>query len=191
VRALLIHCVRVDASDIDAIARHDCAVAHCPASNAKLGHGIAPLVPLLAANVRVGLGTDSVASNDRMDMLDESRLAALFANAREGRHDALAASRALSLATIGGARALGIDGDVGTLEVGKSADLAAFRITDHRAPTHDPIAALIYAISGQNAHFVTVAGEVKVRNGQLLSADETLPARVQECADLLQKWVVQ
>ncbi len=190
-RPLLIHCVRVDADDIAAIAGHDCAVAHCPASNAKFGHGIAPLASLLHANVRVGLGTDSVASNDRMDLLDESRLAALFANTREERHDALAAERALCLATIGGAHALGMQGDIGTLEVGKAADIAAFRMPAFRAPVHDPVAALVFAISGQKAHFVAAGGEVRVRDGQLVSSDAGLPGRVQECADLLQKWLVQ
>jgi cytosine/adenosine deaminase-related metal-dependent hydrolase len=190
-QSLLIHCVRVDGEDIDTIARHDCAVAHCPASNAKLGHGIAPLTQLLDANIRVGLGTDSVASNDRMDMLDESRLAVLFAGAREGRHDALASDRALALATLGGARALGMQEEIGTLEVGKAADFAAFRVPEFRSPLHDPVAALIFAIAGQKADFVAVAGEVRVRDGRLVSADVGLPARVQACADLLQRWRFQ
>lgn len=188
-RALLIHCVRVDADDIGAIARHDCPVAHCPASNAKLGHGIAPLAALLAAGVRVGVGTDSVASNDRMDLLDEARLASLFATAREGRHDALGAERALELATLGGARALGLDGEIGTLEVGKAADLTAFPIPVHRAPIHDPIAAAVYSLAGLPATFVAVAGRVRVRDGQLVDADAELSRRVQASADLLQKWL--
>ncbi len=190
-QSLLIHCVRVDDEDIATIARHECAVAHCPASNAKLGHGIAPLTQLLGANVRVGLGSDSVASNDRMDMLDEARLAVLFAGAREQRHDALGSGRALELATIGGARALGLDSEIGTLDVGKAADLAAFKLRDLRSPVHDPIAALIFAIAGQKADFVAVAGEVRVRDGRLVSADEGLSVRVQECADLLQRWLLQ
>jgi cytosine/adenosine deaminase-related metal-dependent hydrolase len=190
-QSLLIHCVRVDSDDVAAIARHDCAVAHCPASNAKLGHGISPLKQLLDAKVRVGLGTDSVASNDRMDMLDESRLAVLLAGAREGRHDALVSDRALSLATIGGARALGISEAIGTLEIGKAADLAAFRVPEFRSPVHDPVAALIFAIAGQKADFVAVAGDVRVRDGQHINADAGLPGRVQACADLLQSWLAQ
>jgi len=190
-QSLLIHCVRVDAEDVAAIAQHDCAVAHCPASNAKLGHGIAPLTQLLDAGIRVGLGSDSVASNDRMDMLDEARLAVLFAGAREGRHDALASDRALSLATLGGARALGIDETIGTLQIGKAADLAAFRVPEVRSPVHDPVSALIFAIAGQKADFVAVAGDVRVRDGQLVDGDAGLPARVQACADLLQDWLVR
>ena len=187
-RPLLIHCVRVDEDDISAIARHDCSVAHCPASNAKLGHGIAPLGALLHARVRVGLGTDSVASNDRMDLLDEARLATLFATARERRHDALSSSRALELATLGGAQALGLDREIGSLEVGKAADLAAFPLQAHRAPIHDPVAAVVFALAGRPAEFVAVAGRVLVRDGLLIDDDAGLSQRVQRCADLLREW---
>ena len=190
VKPLLIHCVRVDARDIATIVSHDAAVAHCPASNAKLGHGTAPLASMRAAGIRVGLGTDSVASNDRMDVLDEARVAALFANAREARHDALSADDALALVTIGGARALGLDAEIGSLEVGKAADLAAFRVPLYRAPTHDPIAAAIYALAGVPAALVVVAGVEKVRDGVLIDADEALPQRVQSCARQLQEWLV-
>lgn len=190
VRPLLIHCVRVNDADVHTIAIHDCGVAHCPASNAKLGHGIAPLAQLLAAQVRVGLGTDSVASNDRMDLLDEARLASLFAMAREQRHDAVPAHRALELATIGGARALGLAADVGTLEAGKAADFAAFSAPDVRAPMHDPVAALVYSMAGARAHFVAVAGRVQVRDGRVLGGDARLAARVQATADRLQGWLL-
>lgn len=188
-RALLIHCVHVDADDIGAIARHGCAVAHCPASNAKLGHGIAPLAALLAAGITVGIGTDSVASNDRMDLLEEARLATLMASAREARHDAVGAVRALELATLGGARALGLANEIGSLGVGKAADLAAFAIPPHRLPVHEPVPALVYSLSGLPATFVAVAGRVRVRDGRLVDADDALAGRVQITADLLQQWL--
>jgi 5-methylthioadenosine/S-adenosylhomocysteine deaminase len=188
-RPLLIHCVRVDDDDVALIARHGCAVAHCPASNAKLGHGIAPLARLLENDIRVGLGTDSVASNDRMDLLDEARLAALFSSARERSHEALPAARALELATIGGARALGLDHETGTLEAGKYADLAAFPLRSDRAPVFDPVATVIYALAGTPASFVAVAGDVRVKDGRLRGADSELPARVQGTADQLQAWL--
>lgn len=188
-RALLIHCVQVDTRDVTTIAHHDCAVAHCPASNAKLGHGIAPLAAFLSAGVNVGIGTDSVASNDRMDLLEEARLATLMACAREASHDALGAVRALELATLGGARALGLAGEIGSLEVGKAADLAAFAIPHHRLPVHDPVPSLVYSLAGVPASFVAVAGRVRVRDGRLVDADETLPGRVQRTADLLQQWL--
>ncbi|MEO6446031.1 MAG: amidohydrolase family protein, partial [Gemmatimonadaceae bacterium] len=107
-RPLLIHCVTVSDNDLGTIARHSCAIAHCPASNAKLGHGIAPLGRMLTHGLRVGLGSDSVASNNRMDMLDEARLAVLLQRASERRHDVLPAAEAIQLATRGGAEALGL-----------------------------------------------------------------------------------
>lgn len=187
---LLIHCVRVDARDVAAIAAHDCGVAHCPASNAKLGHGIAPLRDLMAARVRVGLGSDSVASNDRMDLLEEARLASLLAGAREGRATALPASVALELATLGGARALGLEREVGSLEPGKAADLAAFPLDlAHRAPVHDPAAAAVFALAGSPASFVAVAGRVLVRGGAPVHRDASVRMRVQRSADLLQAWL--
>ena len=189
VKPLLIHCVRVDDTDIASIALHDASVAHCPASNAKLGHGIAPLALLRAAGIRVGLGTDSVASNDRMDLLDEARVAALFANAREARHDALSAAEALALATIESARALGMGSEVGSLEVGKAADFAAFAVPGHHAPLHDPCAAAVYSIAGGPASVVVVAGVEKVRDGRLVDAHDGLADRVQACANLLQDWL--
>jgi cytosine/adenosine deaminase-related metal-dependent hydrolase len=189
VAPLLIHCVRVDDADVRSIAGHDCGVAHCPASNARLAHGIAPLAELLAAGVRVGLGSDSVASNDRMDLLDEARLALLLAAARARRVDALAAPQALELATLGGARALGMAHEVGSLEVGKAADLAAFPLgAGSRGPLHDPIAAAVLALAGTSASFVAVAGLALVRDGALVDADRGLAARVQESADRLGAW---
>ena len=187
--ALLIHCVRVSEEDVAKIASHDCAVAHCPASNARLGHGIAPLARFLRAGIRTGLGTDSVASNDRMDLLDEARLASLFANANDATHDAVSATMVLDLATRGGARALGIDNETGSLDVGKSADFAAFPCPPHRAPVHDPIAALVLAMPGTRASFVAVAGRALVRRGALVQHDEGLAQRVQDTADRLQDWL--
>jgi cytosine/adenosine deaminase-related metal-dependent hydrolase len=187
---LLIHCVRVDEDDIRAIADHRCAVAHCPASNARLAHGIAPLAELLAVGLDVGLGSDSVASNDRMDLLDEARQALLFATARSREPNTLSAAEALELATLGGARALRLDGEIGSLEAGKAADLTAFQLNARgRGPTHDPVAAAVLALAGSPASFVAVAGRPLVRDGRLLDADSSLVRRVQESADRLQSWL--
>lgn len=165
---LLIHCVRMDDADIRAIASSDCPVAHCPVSNAKLGHGIAPLVELLAAGIRVGLGSDSMASNNRMDLLEEGRVAALMQRARTRCPDVLSAEQVLELATLGGARALGLDTRIGSLEPGKDADLAAFDLTsDHAAPVHDPAAALVFSLGGCPAKFVAVQGTVRVWDGEV------------------------
>jgi len=189
---LLIHCVRVDDADIAIIARHRCAVAHCPASNAKFGHGIAPLLPLLAAGIRVGMGSDSVASNNRMDILDEARLAVLIHRAATRRHDAFGAHQALELATIGGARALGIDSRVGSLEVGKDADLAAFRIDIPRTtPVGDPYSSAIFALPGRSAELVTVRGRILVEHGRALSTDDSLGDRVRSTGDALASWAAR
>jgi 5-methylthioadenosine/S-adenosylhomocysteine deaminase len=186
---LLIHCVRVDDADMEIIARRRCAVAHCPASNAKFGHGIAPLLPLVAAGIRVGIGSDSVASNNRMDILDEARLAVLIHRAATQRHDAFGAHQALELATIGGARALGIDSHVGSLETGKDADLAAFRTDIARTtPLGDPYSAAIFALPGRPAELVTVRGRVLVEGGRARSGDAALGQRVREVGTALASW---
>ena len=187
-RPLLIHCVRADPRDIEQIAREDCAVAHCPASNAKLGHGIAPLSDMLAAHVRAALGSDSMASNNRMDILEEARLAALFQRARHGAFHEISAQTALELATIDGARALDMEKSTGSLEPGKWADLAAFPL-DGVGPVHDPTVAAIFALPGTLASFVAIAGQVLVRDGRVLADDPSLAERVQSSADALQRWL--
>jgi cytosine/adenosine deaminase-related metal-dependent hydrolase len=189
---LLIHCVRVDDADIEIMARRRCAVAHCPASNAKFGHGIGPLLPLLAAGIRIGMGSDSVASNNRMDILDEARLAVLVHRAATRRHDAFGAREALELATIGGARALGIDSRVGSLEIGKDADLAAFRIDIPRTtPVGDPYSTAIFALPGRAAELVTVRGRVLVDRGRALGGDKALADRVRAAGEALASWTAR
>jgi cytosine/adenosine deaminase-related metal-dependent hydrolase len=187
---LLIHCVRVDAADIQIMARHRCSVAHCPASNAKFGHGIAPLLPIVDAGIRVGIGSDSVASNNRMDILDEARLAVLIHRAATQRHDAFGAHQALELATIGGARALNLDSRVGSLEVGKDADLAAFTTDIPRTtPLGDPYSAAIFALPGRSATLVAVRGKVLVERGRAISRDNKLAERVRKAGAALASWV--
>lgn len=187
--ALLIHCVRVDDADIEIMASRRCAVAHCPASNAKFGHGVAPVVKFLEAGIPVGLGSDSVASNNRMDILDDARLAALVQRALTGRHDVFDAKESLELATVGGARALGLESRIGSLEVGKEADLAAFRTDISRTtPVGDPYAAAVFALPGRSAEVVTVRGRVLVRGGQALAADTALVERVNAAGTALASW---
>jgi cytosine/adenosine deaminase-related metal-dependent hydrolase len=187
---LLIHCVRVDPTDISFIADAGCAVAHCPASNAKFGHGVAPVRAMLDAGIRVGLGSDSVASNNQMDLLGEARLAALLQNAVGGRSDVLSAEQALALATIGGARALGLADRIGTLDVGKAADLAAFPLDGARAvPTTDPVAAAVYALPGTVARLVCVAGRELVRDGRIVTQiDAGAAVRVEKSAAAMAAW---
>ena len=188
-RPLLIHCVRVNPADLEVIASRRAPVVHCPVSNAKLGHGIAPLLETLAAGIDVGLGSDSVASNNRMNLLEEARVALLMQRARVGTHEALSAADVLELATIGGACALGLAGEVGSLEVGKSADLAAFEI-GAAGPTFDPATAAVFAIEGARASFVAVAGTPLVVGGKLARPSAGLHERVQASADALRDWLM-
>ena len=192
VRPLLIHATQFDASDVALAAHYGCPVAHCPASNAKLGHGVAPLRALLDAGVTVGLGTDGVASNNRLDLLDEARTAALVQRAVCGRADALSAHEALVLATLGGARALGLADRVGSLEVGKDADLCAFRLepdADARAVhAGDPVSALVFALAGRPAALTVVQGRVRVREGAVVGQPVWLATRVAGVAERLRRW---
>jgi 5-methylthioadenosine/S-adenosylhomocysteine deaminase len=144
-RPLLIHCVLLDADDIRRVADTGSAVAHCPVANARLGHGLAPYPEIIEANVRVGLGTDSVGSNNRLDLLEEARIASILHRARVARPDVLSPDDLLKLVTIDGARALGLDGTIGTLEPGKAADLCAVSLAaPHVQPVHDPPAAAMW-----------------------------------------------
>ena len=186
---LLIHAVRLDAADIATIAAHNCTVAHCPASNAKFGHGIAPLAEYLEAGVTVGLGSDSVASNNRMDILEEARLAILFQRAVKRNETAIPAHTALEMATIGGARALRIDDRVGSLEVGKDADLSVFSLTAARVtPIGNIDAAIIFALAGARAEFVAVKGRPLLVDGKVLNTDPGLAGRVHAAAEALSAW---
>jgi 5-methylthioadenosine/S-adenosylhomocysteine deaminase len=185
-RPLLIHCVRTDEADIGLIADTRCSIAHCPASNAKLGHGWAPLQEWLDAGIAVGLGSDSMASNNRMHLLEEARLALLAHRARTPPRAAITAARALELATMNGARCLGIDREVGSLEVGKAADFVAFSLDDVAAvPPNEPNATAIFALGGARARVVAVAGNLRVRDGRLIDEDTALVARVRATGDAL------
>ncbi len=185
---LLIHCVRATAPDVRTIANTGCGVAHCPASNSKLGHGVAPLAALLAAGARVGLGSDSMASNNQMDMLTEARLAVLQQRSLAGRGDVLSARAALRLATLGGAEALRLDAEVGSLEAGKQADFATFLIDPIYGDVSDPAAALIFASHGVRVGRVVIAGVERMRDGVVAGLDERLPARVAAISRRLVEW---
>ena len=172
-RPLVIHAVRVDADDIALLAASECSVAHCPVSNARFGHGIAPLQALLDAGIAVGIGTDSVASNNRMDLLDEARVAHLMACTHSRSWTALPASRALWHATAGGAAALRLWPMLGTLAVGAPADLCAFPLDGLSAlPLADVADALVHGTAGSPARMTVAAGVQRVHDGQLVEQDQ-------------------
>ena len=191
-RTLLVHAIHADSGDMVLVRDSGASIVHCPVSNAKLGHGIAPVGQMLDAGIPVGLGSDSVASNDRMDMLAEARQAALMAALRAGVPDVLSAGQGLELATLGGARALRLADRIGTLEPGKDADLAAFPLDGpDTGPVHDPAVALVHVLAGTvRAALVTVAGRELVRNGVVLHEHAGLRERVAAMDQRVRGWLV-
>lgn len=178
-RPLLIHCVLLDADDIRRVGDTGCAVAHCPVANARLGHGVAPYPELVAQNVRVGLGTDSVGSNNRLDLLEEARIASILHRARLGECGVLGPAQLLKLCTLDGARALGMEDSIGTLEPRKDADLCVVSLAaPHVRPVHDPAAAVLHAARGCDVVLTAVQGRVLYRDGVLATLDPAalLPA---------------
>ena len=187
---LVIHVVRAGAEDIRAIANAGCGVAHCPVSNAKLGHGAAHLGAFVAAGARVGLGSDSMASNNEMDILAEARVALLQQRVRAAAEGSapLSARAIFRLATLGGAEALRLDAEVGSLEVGKQADLAVFSVDLAGAPAPDPVAALVFAPARARVTRVIVAGVERVQEGRVQGFDPAVAGRVDACAARLAEW---
>jgi 5-methylthioadenosine/S-adenosylhomocysteine deaminase len=156
------HCVQINNEDFDLLSAHGAHVAHCPSSNAKLASGIAPINQLLNSEINVGLGTDGAASNNRQDMFTEMRLAALLSKAVTEDATSIPSVQALEMATINGAKALGLDHQIGSIEVGKLADLTAVRIADvETLPCFDPLSHLIYACGREHVSHVWVAGDLR------------------------------
>lgn len=176
-RTLLAHCVWLSEAEIGILARRGVAVAHNPVSNMKLASGAAPVEAMLAAGISVGLGTDGEKENNNLDMFEEMKVASLLAKLTRLDAAALDAWSVCRMATIHGARALGLDGDIGSLEAGKSADLIAVR-TD--TPRMTPLLGgqdgnlhhnLVHAVRGGDVDLTMVRGRVLVDNGELLSGD--------------------
>jgi len=169
------HCVHLDARDVARFGETGTGVAHCPSSNLRLGAGVAPVLDLLDAGVRVGLGVDGSASNERGDLFLEVKQALLVARGRGG-PEALTAREALRLGTRGGAAVLKRD-DLGALEPGKSADLAVWRLDGlELAGAGDPVAGLVFS-GPHRVDRLVIAGEDVVRDGRLVRADEEEIAR--------------
>jgi 5-methylthioadenosine/S-adenosylhomocysteine deaminase len=174
---IAVHSVHLDAAEIGLLARHGCSVAHCPSSNLKLGSGIAPVAGLLQAGVNIGFGTDGAASNNRLDLFSEMRLAALLAKGASGNPQTMPAHRALEAATLGGARALGLQDRIGSIVPGKLADLTAVDLSSTELqPCYDPASHLVYAAGREHVSDVWVGGERRLADGKLTGLDETLLA---------------
>ena len=169
---IAVHAIHLEQHEIELLAQHGCHVAHCPSSNLKLASGLAPVRALLAGGVNVGLGSDGAASNNRLDLFAEMRLAALLAKGVTGDPTVVPAWQALEMATMGPARALGLDSAIGSLVPGKFADLAAVRLTGIEAsPCYDPLSHLVYASGREHVSHVWVNGKLVVDNGNLTTLD--------------------
>jgi 5-methylthioadenosine/S-adenosylhomocysteine deaminase len=190
-RTLLIHAIHADGADLARIAESGAGVVHCPISNAKLGQGIAPVRAMRAAGIAVGLGSDSVASNDAMDLVQEGRQAVLLQSLAAGAPDALSAHDVLDMATRDSARALGLP-DLGGLAPGAPADLCAFRLDAFEAhPVYDPAVLLVHVVgAGRRAALTMVAGRVLVRDGVVLDEDPAVRERVGAAAVRVVRWRV-
>jgi cytosine/adenosine deaminase-related metal-dependent hydrolase len=165
-QVLAAHCVQADPEEIELLAAHDVAVAHCPRSNALLGCGVAPLRELREAGVRLSIATDSPASTPSFDMFDEMRAAIVAARARERRPDALSAAEALELATLGGARALGLHDSLGSLTPGKRADLTILSLAETPfIPWEDPVTAAVLGGSPDRVLATLVSGQPRYVKG--------------------------
>jgi len=170
---LLIHGVTIDPAETPRLAAHGVRLAHCPKSNAKLGHGIAPLRSWLTGGLAVGLGTDSVASNNGGDLLEEARFCALLhrADARDAAWPD--ADQMLRLLTIEGARALHLEEEIGSLEPGKRADLIAIDLCQPAVPPlYDPVTTILFSASGRDVRWTMVDGRVLYEKGQVMTLDE-------------------
>lgn len=182
------HCVHLEQREIEMLAEFGCHVAHCQTSNLKLASGIAPVVDLLQSGVGVGIGTDGAASNNRLDIFAEMRIAALVAKGSSGDATALPARKALEMATIDAARALGLDDKIGTIEVGKFADLTAIRMTDAELlPCFDPISHLVYVAGREHVTHTWVAGELRY---QKLKGQDGIYANIEpsELKEIITVW---
>lgn len=168
-----VHMTQVDDDDLALLTEHNCSVIHCPESNLKLASGFCPVERLWEAGINVAVGTDGAASNNDLDLLGETRTAALLAKAVAGSATALDAHRALRMATLNGARALGIDEHTGSLEIGKFADLVALDLSGlAQQPVYDPVSQLIYSTSRDTVRHVWVGGKQLLESGRLTRMDE-------------------
>ncbi len=182
-RLIAAHTVHLDDKERELLAQYGCHIAHCPASNAKLGSGVAEIASANDASINIGLGTDGAASNNRTDLFAEMRLAAMLAKANTQNAQVLSAQQVIEMATINGANALGLGGEIGSINIGKQADLVAVNVSDLSiAPCYDPIAHLVYACGREQVTNTWVAGELRYSDGCFSDIE------LDELAAIVQRW---
>jgi 5-methylthioadenosine/S-adenosylhomocysteine deaminase len=179
-----VHAVHVSDAEQEMLAKSHTGVVHCPESNMKLASGTAPVVEFMAKGITLGIGTDGPASNNNLDLLEEMRAASLMAKLVTGDPQALGARAVLRMATIDGAKVLGMDDRIGSLEPGKLADLTVINLNHpHLTPLYDPISHLAYAARGSDVRHVMVNGRWVVRDGRIITVDqESLMAKARGVA---------
>jgi 5-methylthioadenosine/S-adenosylhomocysteine deaminase len=184
-----VHAVHLSDAEKRILAETDTRVVHCPVSNMKLASGAAPVWDLIKRGVVTALGTDSAASNNNLDMLEEMRVASLLAKLATGDPESLPATAAVRMATIDGAKALGLEESIGALEKGKLADLIVIDFDQpHLTPLYDPVSHLVYSARGSDVRDVIVNGRIIVRNGQMVSPSHRgLKSRVTQIACKIQE----
>jgi 5-methylthioadenosine/S-adenosylhomocysteine deaminase len=169
---VLAHCVHLDENEFEVLARTGTHVAHCPSSNLKLGSGFAPIPEMMKRGISVSLGADGAPCNNRLDMFTEMRTAALIQKALHGA-DTLPALSVLRMATINGAKALGLEKEIGSIEAGKRADLTLVNLDRlHTTPRPDPVSTIVYAAEAGDVETVIIDGRVVMRNRELTTLDE-------------------
>ncbi|HXI88658.1 MAG TPA: 5'-deoxyadenosine deaminase [Blastocatellia bacterium] len=185
---VLAHCVHLNDSEMEVLTRTGTHVSHCPSSNLKLGSGFAPIVEMLARGISVSLGADGAPCNNRLDMFSEMRTAALIQKALHGA-EVLPALTMLRMATIDGARALGLDKEIGSIEAGKRADLTLLNLQAlHTTPHPDPVSTIVYAAEASDVETVIIDGRIVMREGELTTLDQRAVIRAaKEQSDLLCK----
>lgn len=163
---LAAHCVHMLDSEVDMLVEYGCHIAHCPSSNLKLASGIAPISKFLSKGINVGLGTDGAASNNKLDMFAEMRLGAMLAKGITEDATVLPAHQVLEMATINAAKAIGLEDKIGSIEIGKLADLTAVKLSEPIInPCYDPVSHLIYSCGREHVSHTWVAGELRYSNG--------------------------
>ncbi|HKO97904.1 MAG TPA: amidohydrolase family protein [Pyrinomonadaceae bacterium] len=186
-KPLLAHCIHVDDADLETLATTRTKISHCPKSNAKLSHGVAPFAEMLSHGLSVGLGSDSVASNNICDLIDEARFALLMARSVQAARSPVLAHEVIKAATVGGAEALAMEGQIGELLEGVQADFAAISLDGvHQIPAADAEIALIFSSSASDVTATVVAGKEVYRDGRVANVDEErLKIRMKEIGDKL------
>ena len=168
-----VNMIHLTEEEIELTGNQGCSVAHCPSSDLKLANGFSPVSALLKQGVNVGLGTDGAASNNRLDMFEEMRLAALLAKGQSKRAEELPAYQALQMATLNGAKALGLGDRIGSLVKGKMADITAVDFSaPELSPCYDPVSHLVYSAGREHVSHVWVDGKILVKEGKLTTLNE-------------------